>query len=72
MDNNKLNKKLYRISGKFKSSDKVVAFLYELMRDELTPGQVEKLIRNSEDSGETYYTNGYLAKYADYLAKRLK
>jgi hypothetical protein len=50
-----------------------VAFLYELMRDHLPPGKVEELVRNSVDhQGERWeFTNGYLAMYADDLARRL-
>lgn len=52
-------------------NSKLVSFLYELMRDYLTPGKVEELVRNSQD-GPFLYTNGYLAKYAEDLANRLK
>jgi hypothetical protein len=66
------NNKLLRIrSGEVNINDKLTSFLYELMRDHLPPGIVETLVRNSGTS-EVRYTNGWLAKYAEDLSKRLK
>lgn len=59
-------------SGRVMLTDKLVSFLYELMRDHLPPGEVERLVRNSQEAGDTLYTNGWLAKYAEDLANRLK
>lgn len=58
-------------SGDVQINDKLVSFLYELMRDHLPPGMVEKIVRESENPDVTY-TNGWLAKYAEDLANRLK
>lgn len=58
-------------SGNVKIKDKLTSFLYELMRDYVTPGKVQELLQNSSDE-ETEYTNGYLARYAEYLSKELK
>ncbi len=42
------------------------------MRDKLPLGEVEILIRDSDQDAEISFTNGYLAQYAENLAKRLK
>ena len=49
----------------------LVSFLYELMRDHVTPGVVERLVKESP-AGETKFTNGHLANYAKELADRLE
>jgi hypothetical protein len=60
-------------SGNISSNDKLVGFLYDLMRDHLPLGIVEELIQNSENMNcECVYTNGWLAQYAIDLAARLK
>jgi hypothetical protein len=51
------------------------AFLYLLMRDHLPVGEVEKLVQSCEDTGEDNkgpLSNGWLAKYAEDLARRLR
>jgi len=68
MENNKILKEK---SGNITSDDKLVSFLYELMRDKITPGVVETLVNNSQQT-PVEFTNGYLANYAKYLAERLK
>jgi hypothetical protein len=57
-------------SGNIHGSSKLINFLYTLMRDHITPGEVEALIANSEGY-EVEYTNGWLAKYAEYCAEKL-
>lgn len=59
-------------SGSIKINSRLVSFLYELMRDRLPPGVVEELVQNAEDEPEIVYTNGWLAKYAEDIANRLK
>lgn len=59
-------------SGTVIINSRLVSFLYELMRDHVTPGIVEELIRSSEGEPEITYTNGWLARYAEDLANRLK
>jgi hypothetical protein len=54
-----------------RSTSKVVSFLYELIRDHLPAGVVEKIVRNSMAEEETVYCNGYLAEYAKEIASRL-
>lgn len=52
---------------------KLVEFLYELMRDKLPFGVVERLVRETEQGNcETMsFTNNHLAAYAVELANRL-
>ncbi len=68
------NDALRERSGNARSGDRLVSFLYELMRDCLTPGAVERLVRASQCSEEepTFFCNGYLADYAKDLAARLR
>jgi hypothetical protein len=72
MKHNRENGELRDRSGTICSDDKVVALLYVLMRDHVTPGVVEELVRTYCHDFSTIYTNGYLAKYAKDLANRLK
>ena len=65
------NEELRAASGKVDSTDPLVSFLYELMRDHLPPGIAEKIVRNSRPV-PTHFTNGYLAEYAKYLAEKLR
>lgn len=61
-------------SGLFEADDALISFLYTLMRDHLPTGAVERLVRESLDErGESVqYTNGWLAQYAQDLARRLR
>lgn len=58
-------------SDKVQDDRALVSFLYDLMRDHVTPGVVEKLVLASPP-GMTKFTNGYLANYAKELAARLQ
>ena len=59
-------------SGAVTYSDPLTAFLYDLMRDHLPAGVVEKMIReNVDNEQECIFTNGWLAKYAHNLAERI-
>lgn len=71
MNHREENEALRQRSGIVNINSKLVSFLYELMRDHLPTGVVEELVRRSEDP-DVYYTNGWLAKYAEDLANRLK
>ena len=61
-------------SGTVESKDKLVCFLYTLMRDHLATGDVEALAidANLEDDDNFIFTNGWLAEYAKDIASRLK
>lgn len=58
-------------SGEFDSSDPLVSFLYELMRDRLPAGVVEQIVNQSPPM-RIQFTNGYLARYAQDIADRLR
>lgn len=56
------------------TSSHLVAFLYELMRDHVALGDVEGIVGRDEHTDVTkeyVLTNGYLAEYAEDVAKRL-
>jgi len=64
-------------SGNVDSDDQLVGFLYELMRDHLPCGVVERLVSNSNpantsNGGNCRFTNGFLANYAKDLSQRLR
>ena len=64
---------LREVSGQVKIKSKLVCFLYVLMRNEITPGKIATLIQEQkcENDTEVVYTNGWLARYAEYLADKL-
>jgi hypothetical protein len=64
-------RRLYIHSGEEVSDDSLVSFLYELMRDVIPPGTVERILLNSPRE-RTKFTNGYLAQYAKDVAYRLR
>lgn len=66
------NEALRERSGTVRINSRLVSFLYELMRDYLTPGKIEEIIRSSEKDPDVLYTNGWLARYAEDLANRLQ
>jgi hypothetical protein len=70
-----LNARLRKRSGEVELEGRLISFLYELMRDHITPGQIEDIVRSieiSEAMGTSIrYSNGWLAKYAADLASRL-
>lgn len=51
----------------------LVAFLYDLLRDHVRPGDLERLVRDAEQGQNKTFvlTNGYLGEYAEELAARL-
>lgn len=50
----------------------LVGFLYTLLRDEVLPGTLERLVQDVEKHPPPYqYTNPHLAAYARSLAQRL-
>ena len=61
-------------SGEVDDTDPLVEFLYALMRDHLAPGAIEQIMNEQVMGGGivSRYTNGWLAKYAQDLAGRLK
>jgi hypothetical protein len=65
------NSELRLRSGEIDINDKLTSFLYTLIRDYLPAGDVEAIVRDSQEA-DCYYTNGWLAQYAQDLASRLK
>lgn len=65
-----LDQALFERSGQVATADRLVSFLYDLMRDHLPAGVVERLVR--EAAAPITMTNGYLARYATDLALRLQ
>jgi hypothetical protein len=62
-------------SGDAVSDDFLVAFLYRLLRDHTSPGEVERIVMDLSavaDGTVFHFTNGWLAAYAEDLATRLK
>ena len=73
----KYQEELFKLSGKQTSNDKLVCFLYLLMRDEIPTGKVSKILFGLEDlsvNDNDYceFTNGYLADFAKFVAAKLK
>ena len=62
--------KMRERSGDVHIDDLLTSFLYELMRDHVTPGTVEQIMLNTTESKVTY-SNGWLARYANDVANRL-
>ncbi len=71
MNHKEENIALRERSGSVDINSKLVSFLYQLMRDHLSSGVIEEIVRESENP-DVQYTNGWLAKYAEDLANRLK
>lgn len=59
-------------SGSVTSDDPLVSFFYVLIRDHVTPGIIEEVIKRARvDGGENEFSNGWLATYAKDIASRL-
>ena len=58
-------------SGEVNSSDRLVTFLYLILRDHILPGDIEEVLRNVSDH-ESEFSNGWLAEYAKDIAERLR
>lgn len=71
MKSNEENEKIRNASGNITIKSNLVSFLYQLMRDEITAGKIEKIVQDSIQDEDTLYCNGWLAQYAEYLANRL-
>jgi len=61
------------------TGDRLVAFLYLILRDEVTAGKLESIMNGLEDQNGHFLmannafsmSNGYLANHAEDIAKRL-
>ena len=55
--------------------DWLTALLYDLMRDCVPTGEIERIVRDFESNNQRQsikYSNGYLAKYAKHCADRIR
>lgn len=65
-------------SGSVNSRDPLVSFLYQILRDHLPAGTVEDIMQQHvfppqfEEGSVTEFCNGYIARYAQDVANRLK
>ena len=72
---NDYHQKLHERSGSYASSSPLVSFLYILMRDYLTSGDVEEILLKhvEETRGKAAtFSNGWVAKHAEDVAERLR
>jgi hypothetical protein len=66
-------KELRKRSRSINSKDKLVAFLYDIIRDYMTCGEIEEAMLHIKEDGTEYeFSNGYLANYAKDIARRLR
>jgi hypothetical protein len=75
--NKKFNQAMHKRSGSVEDDDPIVSLIYILMRDHVSPGEMEKVVRDWEEHCErgiyaSSYCNGWLASYAQDLSSRLK
>lgn len=69
----KKNDAIRKASGAVLTDSALVAFLYDLLKEN-PPAYIEQLVRDNEgvsNSNRALFCNGWLAKYAKYLASRL-
>lgn len=62
---------LKEASGSVTSNDPMVGFLYDLMRDYVRPGEIERAVENNLYKGTCTFSNGWLAKYAEDVVETL-
>ena len=65
-------KQMRQRSGSVTIDCKFTSFLYTLMRDHVQPGAIEDIMLNHMSDEPVEYSNGWLALYAQDIAKRLK
>lgn len=60
-------------SGSYSNESPLVALLYRLMRDDVTPGVMEGAVQAALSHGDqpVQFTNGWLAQYAADIVERL-
>lgn len=65
--------KLREVSGTVTYSDPLTSLFYQLMRDEIPAGTLERVVQDVlNEEKECVFTNGWLAKYANNLAEEIK
>ena len=66
--------KFRKRSGTVNSSDPLTSFLYTLMRDYVTPGNIEEIMLShmpTEPGAVTEFSNGWLALHALDISRRI-
>ena len=75
MMKDQLDSELRERSGSVNNKDPLVSFLYILMRDYVLPGDVETIMADGIPKPtvtDVQFSNGWLANYAEDIAKRLQ
>jgi uncharacterized protein YodC (DUF2158 family) len=62
---------LKEASGTVTSDDPMVGFVYDLLRDYVRPGDMERAVENNLYKGTCTFSNGWLAKYAKDVVETL-
>ncbi len=62
---------LKEASGTVTSDDPMVGFVYDLLRDYVRPGDMERAVENNLYKGTCTFSNGWLANYAKNIVKTL-
>ena len=65
-------KNMFKRSKEIVDDNKLVNFIYILGRDHLTLGRIELIFKDHVSEKKTIYSNGWLANWAQDLAKRLE
>jgi hypothetical protein len=60
------------VNSSFTTNDPLVSFLYELIRDYVCIGDIEKVVQNSTSNFPHRLTNKHLGEYCQELVERLK
>lgn len=65
--------RMFHASGRVSGHEPIIAFIYTLLRDHLTPGTIEDIMLTQVPVAgvKTTYSNGWLAHYAADVARRL-
>jgi hypothetical protein len=64
--------KLRNKSGNISFRCGITEFIYVLVRDHMKISDIENLLLKHVNGKKNIYTNGWLAKYSNYVAERLK
>lgn len=67
------NTEIVEESGGFESDCPLTSLFYDLLRDEISPGRLQHLVTAAICHNKSVkYTNGWLARYANYLASQFR
>lgn len=72
-DREAANRNMRKASGMVDTNDPLVVFFYVLVRDKMTPGELELLLERVNLAATNHeFTNGWLAGYAKDVVSRLR